>query len=82
MNFCGKTIGLIIKERRIERGIKQFELAKKIGVSRTYLSDIENNRYLPGAKLLSKINEELHFIFLIKNDGNTIRFKGGEHYSN
>lgn len=65
MIFCGKTMGHIIKERRMERGIKQFELAENIGISRTYLSDIENNRYLPSTRLLLKINKELNFLFLL-----------------
>jgi putative transcriptional regulator len=41
------------------RMITQQELADKIGIGRTYLSDIENGKNEPGGKLMLKISEAL-----------------------
>ncbi len=40
----------LIKKRRIEKNLTQQEVADKIGISRNYLSDIENGRYNPSFK--------------------------------
>ena len=42
----------IIKIKRIERGLTQEELARIVGISRSYYSDIENNRTIPSGKVL------------------------------
>lgn len=68
-----EKIGSLIQEKRKKQGIKQAELAEKVGISRTYLSDIECNRYSPSLKLLSEINKELKLFILLTNDGNTIQ---------
>ena len=39
-----KMIGTRVKMLRITKGISQTELAKKIGVTQTHLSNIENGR--------------------------------------
>ena len=49
------SIGEEIKKNRNEKGFTQDELAEKIGISRNYISDLENNRYTPSVKTLSKI---------------------------
>jgi DNA-binding XRE family transcriptional regulator len=36
-------IGALIQEARIERGLTQEELAKKVGTTKSYISKIENN---------------------------------------
>ncbi|MED1016770.1 XRE family transcriptional regulator [Bacillus atrophaeus] len=51
----GKNLGALIKHKRKEKHLKQTEMAKALGLSRTYLSDIENGRYLPSTKTLSRI---------------------------
>lgn len=51
----GKKLGALIKNKRKEKQLKQTEMAKALGLSRTYLSDIENGRYLPSTKTLSRI---------------------------
>ena len=51
----GKKLGALIKNKRKEKHLKQTEMAKALGLSRTYLSDIENGRYLPSTKTLSRI---------------------------
>lgn len=44
-----------IEEIRKEKGIRQDELAKKIGVSRQTISSLENGRYNPSIMLAYKI---------------------------
>jgi len=36
-------IGALIQEARLERGLTQEELAKRIGTTKSYISKIENN---------------------------------------
>ncbi|MEW8997924.1 MAG: helix-turn-helix transcriptional regulator [Thermoanaerobacter sp.] len=50
-----KKLGQIIKEKRLEKKFTQKHLAKQIGLSRNYLSDIENGRYMPSVETLIKI---------------------------
>ena len=44
-----------IEEIRKERGIRQEELAKSMGVSRQTISSLENGRYNPSITLAYKI---------------------------
>ena len=44
---------------RKENGLTQAEFSKKIGISRTYLSDLENNRKSPSVETLDKMAEKL-----------------------
>ncbi|MEK4128534.1 helix-turn-helix transcriptional regulator [Solibacillus sp. FSL W8-0474] len=53
------TVGEKIKEYRKSVKINQTKLAEKAEISRTYLSDVENNRYKPSISLLRKISEAL-----------------------
>lgn len=52
-------IGARIKSLRLNKGIKQIELAKMAGISNTYLSDIEKGRTDPSIKTLTKIANAL-----------------------
>lgn len=49
------SIGEEIKKNRNAKGMTQDELSEKIGISRNYVSDLENDRYMPSVKTLSKI---------------------------
>ena len=51
--------GSRIRERRQIAGLKQAELAEKIGISASYLNLIEHNRRRIGGKLLLRIAEGL-----------------------
>jgi transcriptional regulator with XRE-family HTH domain len=53
-------IGSRIKAIRKERGITQTDLALKAGISRTYLADLEGDRYAPSLKILGVIAESLN----------------------
>ena len=44
-----------IEELRGERGIRQEELAKRLGVSRQTISSLENGRYNPSIVLAHRI---------------------------
>ena len=44
-----------IEELRNEKGIRQEELAKQIGVSRQTISSLENGRYNPSILLAYKV---------------------------
>lgn len=48
-------LGQAIKNKRIEKKLTQSEVALKVNISRNYLSDIENGRYMPSVNTLSKI---------------------------
>lgn len=49
-----------IKEARQKAGLTQQQLANCVGVSRHYISYIENNHKTPSFDLLERIAKELH----------------------
>ena len=51
--------GKLIKKKRTELGIKQKEMAKVIGISTPYLSNIETNKKIPSKTLMFKIDDFL-----------------------
>jgi len=51
--------GKLIKKKRTELGIKQKEMAKVIGISTPYLSNIETNKKIPSKTLTFKIDDFL-----------------------
>ncbi|HBG1613758.1 TPA: helix-turn-helix transcriptional regulator [Clostridioides difficile] len=49
-----------LKLKRIEKGIKQYELAQKVGISRYYLSSLERSKSKnPSNMLMLKLAQEL-----------------------
>ncbi|SKB00045.1 DNA-binding transcriptional regulator, XRE-family HTH domain [Caloramator quimbayensis] len=52
-------IGNSIKYHRKIKGMTQQELADKSSISRSYLADVERNRYNPSIETLQKIAEAL-----------------------
>ena len=60
--------GIEIKIARIRAGIKQYELAAKLGINQTKLSEIENGRCETSPELVGKILEII--------EGNGIDNKG------
>lgn len=55
MSALGKTVKLL----RINAGIKQKDLAKRLNISSNYLSLIENNKREPSISLIERVSEEL-----------------------
>ena len=47
--------GLALKIARLRAGIKQYELAAKVGIAPTQLCEIEGGRRQPSAELLARI---------------------------
>lgn len=53
MNKRNKEIvGLAIRNARKNKSLTQSETAEKLGISRSYLSDLENGRYAPSSEKL------------------------------
>lgn len=50
-----------LKETRISVGLKQSELAEKVGVSTALISQIETGKSIPTFEVLTKIQEVLDF---------------------
>ncbi|MBG9977239.1 helix-turn-helix domain-containing protein [Ruoffia tabacinasalis] len=50
-------MGELIKKLRKEKGMTQAEFAKAIGISRNYLSEIENNKKSASEHILQKVIE-------------------------
>jgi len=48
-----------VKLKRIEKGFKQFELAKIVGISSTYLRQIESGQANPTKDIMEKIASAL-----------------------
>ena len=52
-------IGAAIRQLRLAAGLKQRELAERVGVDATYVSHLEANRREPSIDLLRRIAREL-----------------------
>jgi len=50
-----RLIGNEISEARHKKGLTQDELSKLTGISRSYICDVENGRYNPSLKLMTKL---------------------------
>lgn len=49
------SVGERIKKFRKEKGLTQVKLAEKAGISRSYLADVESNRYNPSLSTLMDV---------------------------
>ena len=68
------VLGKAIKTARKRKSLTQQGLAKKIKISRNYISDIECGRYTPSVEKLILLADALEIdLNILKNDGNTIR---------
>lgn len=63
------SVGDNIKALRMEKEFTQERFAKEIGISRSYLSDIENNRKNPSSKTLQALSEKLDVTMLYLTTG-------------
>ncbi len=54
-----ENVGALIRKRREKLGLKVFELAKKVGVSAVYITQIEKHNKLPPYDLFMKIESVL-----------------------
>ena len=54
-----KDIGLIIREKRIRKGLSQGALSEKANITRTFLNQIEGGRRRPSLNTLEVIADRL-----------------------
>lgn len=47
-----KLIGKLVKNARVNKKLTQLEVSEKTNISRNYISDIENGRYMPSVETL------------------------------
>ncbi len=52
-------LGMVIKEKRKGLGLNQVEFSQAVGITQTFLSQIENDKKEPSAKVLTKICDTL-----------------------
>lgn len=64
------SIGDNIKKVRKKRKVTQEQLAEDIGLSRSYIGDLENNRYNPSTKTLDMLAQRLDVSALYLSTGN------------
>jgi transcriptional regulator with XRE-family HTH domain len=55
------TFGSLVRSLRVSDGISQVDLAKKMGVSKQFLSDVEHNRKEVGIGFAKKISSILGY---------------------
>lgn len=55
------TFGGLVRSLRLSDGIPQVKLAKKLGVSKQFLSDVEHNRKDVGISFAKKISSALGY---------------------
>jgi XRE family transcriptional regulator of biofilm formation len=59
MNTLAKQLGKRISAVRHEKGMTSEKLAYEAGISKGYLSDVENGNKLPSLKVLAKLGDVL-----------------------
>src|SRR5438093_13569616 len=59
----GRSLGDIIRDARVAADISLRELAKKLSITASYISDIENNHRIPSEEVLRGIAETFDLPF-------------------
>jgi transcriptional regulator with XRE-family HTH domain len=55
------TFGSLVRSLRVSDAVTQVDLAKKIGVSKQFLSDVEHNRKDVGIAFAKKVSDALGY---------------------
>jgi len=55
----GRSLGDVVRNKRVELDISLRDLAKKLAIAPSYLSDIENDRRVPSEDVLERLAAEL-----------------------
>jgi transcriptional regulator with XRE-family HTH domain len=58
-----QTLGDVVRERRAAEDMRLRELARRLDVTPSYVSDIENDRRVPSEEVLRRIADELQLDF-------------------
>lgn len=53
------TLGEFIRQKRVDSKLTLREFARRLGLTASYVSDIENDRRAPSEDVLTKIGQEL-----------------------
>jgi len=69
------SIGTRIKSFRKQRGLTQVKLAEKAGISRSYLADVEADRYNPSLSTLMELAQALGISVSCLLDNREIDFR-------
>ena len=67
------SFGKILKIEKIKKGLTSNALAEKAGISRQYLSDIENDRSNPSLKVLLSLDSALKGSGLYEKYKNSVK---------
>ena len=59
----GRSLGEVLRCKRVEMHISLRDLAKTLGLAPSYLSDIENDRRVPSEDVLHRLAAELDLKF-------------------
>ncbi len=63
------AIAEAVISRRLEKGMSQLELAKKIGTKQSAISRLESGNYNPSIKLLDKVAKALNLKLSVSFSG-------------
>jgi transcriptional regulator with XRE-family HTH domain len=58
-----KSLGDVLRKARVARNLSLREFAKRVGITPSYLSDIENDRRVPAEEVLRALSKELDLDF-------------------
>lgn len=59
-HMADTTLGEVVRTARVNAGISLRQLAIRLGVTPSYVSDIENDRRVPSEDVLGRIAQELN----------------------
>jgi transcriptional regulator with XRE-family HTH domain len=62
-NTDGRTLGEVLRDARVKADLTLRDLAKKLSISPSYISDIENDRRVPAEEVLRQLAGELKLKF-------------------
>jgi transcriptional regulator with XRE-family HTH domain len=62
-NTDGRTLGEVLRDARVAADLTLRDLAKKLAITPSYISDIENDRRVPSEDVLERIASELKLKF-------------------
>jgi transcriptional regulator with XRE-family HTH domain len=62
-NMAGGTLGEVLRDARVRADLTLRDLAKKLSLSPSYLSDIENDRRVPAEDVLRELANEFNLKF-------------------
>ena|SRR5712691_8034719 len=58
-----RTLGEVLRDARVAAGFSLRDLAKKLSITPSYISDIENNRRVPSEEVLTQLAAEFKLEF-------------------